>query len=77
MARTIYDHRYLPQSGGFKHNIVTNTIDHLSLMISVAQERNQLRSLDAKALKDMGLDAADVQRELQRSFWDLPKSRLG
>jgi len=76
MARFSYDTAYLPQAYRYNGNHVAGVIDYLSLMMSVVRERRQLRQLGPEALKDMGLDKADVARELARPFWDLPKRRL-
>ncbi|WP_217808123.1 DUF1127 domain-containing protein [Oceanibacterium hippocampi] len=34
-----------------------------------ASERVHLSSLDARALRDIGLSAADVEREARKPFW--------
>ena len=76
MAQILYDHVYLPRKGRFGRKVVFNLVDRLSLMMSVARERRQLRSLSLEALKDMGLHPADVNKEIARPLWDLPKNRL-
>ena len=53
-----------------------NLFTLMSLMLDVSRERRQLRALDRAALKDMGLDQADVAREIARPFWDLPVCRM-
>lgn len=41
----------------------------------VARERRSLRALDDRALRDLGLTRADVEREALRPFWDIPPDR--
>jgi uncharacterized protein YjiS (DUF1127 family) len=48
---------------------------HLRFINRVWQERRMLASLDDTALKDIGLNRADVEREAGRSPLDLPKRR--
>ena len=40
--------------------------------IALARQRRQLKSLDARALNDMGLSADDARREATRPAWDVP-----
>ena len=47
----------------------------LSTLLSVWEERRRLASLDERSLQDLGLSAADVERESTRSFFDVPASR--
>jgi uncharacterized protein YjiS (DUF1127 family) len=47
----------------------------VELAFQVARERRQLMTLDASALKDMGVSRADADGEAQRKFWDLPSGR--
>ena len=35
-----------------------------------AVERDVMRSLDDRMLRDVGISRADLERELQRPFWD-------
>ena len=48
----------------------------LELAIEVRRERQMLRTLDDRALKDLGLNGR-VDAEASRAFWDLPRDRLG
>lgn len=41
----------------------------------IARERRSLRELDDRALRDLGLTRADIEREASRPFWDLPSDR--
>ncbi len=54
----------------------TNFVARLGLMWQVFNERNQLKSLDDRTLKDLGLDRDQVEREAKRSFTDVPGNRL-
>ena len=47
----------------------------LELAIAVRRERRMLRALDARALKDLGLNGR-ADAESSRAFWDLPRDRL-
>lgn len=38
----------------------------------IARERRSLRELDDRALRDLDLTRADVEREALRPFWDVP-----
>lgn len=44
----------------------------LRLAAQVRRERRALSQADARMLADIGLSRADVWREVNRSFWDLP-----
>lgn len=44
-----------------------------SAMLSVADQRRALSSLDAAALKDIGVSPFDAQAEATKPFWDLPR----
>jgi uncharacterized protein YjiS (DUF1127 family) len=48
---------------------------HLRMINCVWRERRMLASLDDRALKDIGLNRGDVERECGRSVLDLPKRR--
>jgi uncharacterized protein YjiS (DUF1127 family) len=41
----------------------------------LARQRQQLVMLDDAALKDIGLNRADVMQESERPFWDDPLKR--
>lgn len=48
---------------------------HLRFINRVWRERRMLARLDDRALKDIGLNRADVERETGRSPFDLPTRR--
>jgi hypothetical protein len=37
------------------------------------RQRRALQTLDRRMLHDIGISAADVEREVRRPFWDLPQ----
>ena len=45
---------------------------HFWTCLEVARQRQQLRELDDRALKDIGISRAEANREALRGFWDLP-----
>lgn len=40
-------------------------------MISVAKTRRDLRELDDRLLRDIGVTRVDIERESRRRFWDI------
>jgi uncharacterized protein YjiS (DUF1127 family) len=48
-------------------------IDALFVAHAVRRQRNDLLGLDERALKDIGISAADAWREGHRDFLDLPR----
>jgi uncharacterized protein YjiS (DUF1127 family) len=48
----------------------------LETALEVRRERRALADLDGRALKDIGLNRADVDRETRRALWDFPSDRL-
>lgn len=46
---------------------------HLLCWQDLANQRRELGNLDARSLRDIGVDRVDAQRESQRPFWDRPK----
>ena len=53
----------------------TTVLGRLWLMLKVRKERQHLAQLDERALRDLGLSAADITRETDRSFLDVPADR--
>ncbi len=39
----------------------------------VANQRRELRELDARSLRDIGIKREDALREARRTFWDIPQ----
>lgn len=57
---------------GFWHSVLRSparAFDTVLLWQERASQRVQLASLDDRALRDMGLSRADVQREVSLPFW--------
>jgi hypothetical protein len=46
------------------------------LALQVRRERRLLVRLDERTLKDVGLNACDVDAETLRAFWDVPEDRI-
>jgi uncharacterized protein YjiS (DUF1127 family) len=55
--------------------VVVHAWHHLLHINRVWRERRLLAALDDRALKDIGLNRADVERETSRSPLDLPAAR--
>ncbi len=53
----------------------TDIVARLELMWRVSRERNHLKALDDRMLKDIGLDRGQVEAETGKSFFDVPKGR--
>lgn len=54
---------------GFSWRAVWRQIARWQLL---ARERTSLAGMSDEALKDLGLSRADVEREVDRPFWDDP-----
>jgi uncharacterized protein YjiS (DUF1127 family) len=48
----------------------------VALWSALARERRSLARLDARLLRDIGIDAGAAAREAERPFWDAPARRL-
>jgi len=46
----------------------------LRAMYDVWTQRNALKSLDADALRDIGISAAQADAEAHKPLWDVPKT---
>jgi uncharacterized protein YjiS (DUF1127 family) len=58
--------------GGFETSRLFALVE---LMWQVARERSQLKKLDTRMLKDLGLSQDQVEREGERAFYDVPAHR--
>lgn len=47
----------------------------IALWRALSRERRALATLDARLLRDIGIDAAEAAREAARPFWDAPEGR--
>ncbi len=55
---------------------LTDLADLVLSWMEAARQRRQLASLDNRMLGDIGFSHADVDREINRPFWDVgPKGR--
>jgi uncharacterized protein YjiS (DUF1127 family) len=50
-------------------------LNRVWLLLKVWQERRALSRLDDRALHDLGLSHADVEHEVSRSPFDVPRDR--
>lgn len=54
----------------------TDLADLVLNWMEVARQRQHLASLDNRMLSDIGFSSADVEREIDRPFWDIdPRGR--
>ena len=51
---------------------LASIIDQVAQWWEVAAERRRLAAMDDRMLSDIGLTRADVWRETNRPFWDVP-----
>ena len=65
-----------PISQTSRLNIWTDAIARLETIWQVYRERQALRSLDERMLKDVGLDRGQVEAEAGKSFFDVPGQRI-
>lgn len=69
----------LPRSKGRARSAVVVLLQRVWKQVKrwheVAEQRRLLASMPDATLKDLGLSRADVEQEVQRSFWDDPLSR--
>ncbi|MFO1172247.1 MAG: DUF1127 domain-containing protein [Hyphomicrobiaceae bacterium] len=56
--------------GGLAH-LAAGLLERLREMRRVAYQRRDLRDLDDRTLRDIGVSRIDVQREAGRHFWDI------
>lgn len=53
--------------------LATGWLDHLTRLQATARERRALQGLNDHALKDIGLNRGDVEREANRAIWDITR----
>ncbi len=51
--------------------IALHPLKRLDAMLLTARIRHDLRDLDDRMLKDIGVSRLDIEREVRRSFWDI------
>jgi uncharacterized protein YjiS (DUF1127 family) len=56
-------------SGGFAAGLLRRCFGSLLEWDRRARERGQLRTLDDRALADLGLTRGDILREVEKHFW--------
>ncbi len=63
-----------PLNGFWQHlgNILHRIGNTITRWDQLAQQRQQLRGMDDRMLRDIGLSQADVKRIAGRRFWDDP-----
>lgn len=49
----------------------SGVLKRLAAMHRTAGQRRDLRDLDDRTLRDIGVSRADVEREIGRHFWDI------
>ena len=55
--------------------LITDLFSRFAAWRRLARERRKLSALDARLLRDIGLDADEAAREAARPFWDAPQAR--
>lgn len=55
--------------------IALHPLRRLDRMLSTARVRYDLRDLDDRMLKDIGVSRLDIEREIRRPFWDVDGER--
>ena len=56
--------------------IALHPLKRLDRMLTTARMRHDLRDLDDRMLKDIGVSRLDIEREVRRPFWDVDDERL-
>lgn len=65
----------LPNLQTSRRKIFNDAIARLEMMWQVYRERQTLRTLDDREIKDIGLNRDLVDKEARRSFFDVPDQR--
>lgn len=63
-----------PLNGFWQHlgDLLRRTGNTITRWSQLAEQRRQLREMDDRLLKDIGLSSADVERIAGKRFWDDP-----
>ena len=56
--------------------LITDLFSRFAAWRRLAAERRQLSRLDARLLRDIGLDPQAAEAEAARPFWDAPAGRF-
>lgn len=67
--------RALPVAAWSRASLLAGLLVRLRLWRRLRAERQSLAMLDARLLRDIGLDAAAAAKEAARPFWDVPPGR--
>lgn len=71
MPRTLTSFMHLPPAALPRARFRFSDLADLVLTwVEVARQRRQLASLDNRMLSDIGFSRADVEREINRPFWE-------
>jgi len=65
----------LPRKRGYGPGRLANALAYVELIWAVHRERGQLKNLDARMLKDLGLTREMVVLETSRHILDVPANR--
>ncbi|MEP2715467.1 DUF1127 domain-containing protein [Pseudophaeobacter sp.] len=52
-------------------------LSFVSARLSLLRQRRALKSLDARALEDIGISRSEAMKEAERQIWDAPESWKG
>jgi len=63
-------HRALPQAG--RSNASSSLLGRIHAYLAVWRQRRALADLSPHMRRDIGLTEADIHREANRRFWDVP-----
>ncbi len=64
-------YRHRSAFGGAALGSLTHLLDMVPRWLDLWQQRQALRLLDDRMLKDVGLNKSDVDHELRKPFWQL------
>ena len=65
-----------PASRGFRLRTLFYRIGkRISLIYTISCERREMKKMSADTLRDIGINQSELNRELSRSFLDVPDNR--